>query len=611
VLPRIDAYAAAWVAMRNEACLAHAEARQSAPMFDLRTACLDQRRAGLDALASALTQVDAAGLDGAVQASAELPALDRCADAEALTADIPPPDDARLHPRVQAHRETLARAQVREDAGQYALGRALVEDVLADSSALVYEPLRAEALLRAGSLAMEAGDHEAAEKALSAAMLAAIGAGHEVVAAVASSKHAFLRAVPLNQLAQAQAELPLATALNLRVRREVDLYAEFLNNLGAVEATGSELAAARRHWEEAVALLESHGRGETIQSLNTQANLGWLADTERRDEDMIAIYARIAALSERLLGPRHALHMRYAFFLAGGLGKLGRPREAIRRLIELEQRFSPVGNDYFHGMFLHKLAMLEIDEGQLAAARAHLDRALEAVPETSWVFDEVLCERVHLRGVEGDAAGMQIEYDRALARLPAPPDPLGRQYPCLLYNRAQALDALGRTAEALAPLEERLAALVRTDRTIAIADVSLLLGELRHKLGLLDEAEADLRRALEGYERTIPPGNLKLARNLLALAELSLTRRRFEDAADSAAQALAMYTAVAEPDHLPVARARFARAQALTGDATAAPEEARAEAEAALAIWRAKSRTEDVQRALSWLAAHPPAAPAP
>ncbi|MCY1071510.1 serine/threonine-protein kinase [Nannocystis sp. RBIL2] len=608
VLRRIDAYAAAWVEMRNEACLSHAEARQPAALFDLRTACLDQRRAGLDTLVAALTQVDAAGLDSAVQASVNLPALARCADVEALTADIPPPDDPRLRLRVQAHREALARAQVREDAGQYALGRTMVEDVLADSSALAYEPLHAEALLRAGSLAMEAGDHHAAERAFADAMQTAVGCGHEAVAAVASSKHAFLRAVPLNQLAQAQAELPLAAALNRRVRHEVDLYAEFLNNLGVVEATGGELAAARQHWEEAVALRERHGRGETLGGLNTRANLGWLAHSERRDEDMIAIYTRTAALSEQLFGPHHAVHLRYAFLLAGGLGRLGRPREAIDRLADLEQRFDRLGNDYMHGQVLHMLALLEIDEGRLTAAREHLGRALAAVPESSWVFDAVLCERVHLLGASGDAPGMQREYDRAVARLPAPPDPLGRSYRCLLYNRAQALDALGRTAEALAPLEQILAALP-DERTLETAEISLALGELRLELGLLDEAEADLRRSLAGFERVVPPGNLTIARNLLALAELALSRRRFADATDLAGQALALYGAVAEPDHLPVARARFARAQALTGPATAAPPEARADAEAALAIWRAKSRTEDTRRAQSWLAAHP-AAPA-
>ncbi len=233
VMPRIDRYAASRVEMRNEACVAHAEARQSTPLFDLRTACLAQRRAGLDALVAALLQADAGSVDDVVQATAELPPLDRCADAQALTADVPPPEDPRLRLRVQAHREALARAGVREDAGQYQLGRALVEDVLADSSSLVYEPLRAEALLRAGSLAMEAGDHATAERAYDDALLAGLGTGHAVVAAVASSKQIYLRAVPLNQSPRARAEVPLATALNQRVRHDVDLYSSSSTTAGS------------------------------------------------------------------------------------------------------------------------------------------------------------------------------------------------------------------------------------------------------------------------------------------------------------------------------------------------------------------------------------------
>ena len=59
---------------------------------------------------------------------------------------------------------------------------------------------------------MESGDHPTAERHYTDALLAAVGSGHAAVAAVASSKQLFLRASPLNQLQQARAEVPLATA---------------------------------------------------------------------------------------------------------------------------------------------------------------------------------------------------------------------------------------------------------------------------------------------------------------------------------------------------------------------------------------------------------------
>ncbi|PCC71585.1 Serine/threonine protein kinase [Nannocystis exedens] len=601
VLPRLDRYAASWVEMRNETCRAHAEARQSTQLFELRTACLDQRRAGLDALAAALTQVDAASLDSAVEALAELPPPARCADAQQL----PPPKDPRLRLRVQAHRETLARAKVREDAGQYPLGRALVDEVLADGDALAYEPLRAEALLRAGSLAMAAGDHPAAEHQFTEAMLTAIGSRHALVAAAAGSKQLYLRAVPLNQPQQARAAVPLATALNHRVEHDVDLYAEFLTNLGVVHAVTSEAPLARRRWEEAVALRDRHGRSETLRGLDTLANLGWLARSERRDEDMAAIYGRAVAVSEALLGPYHGAHLRHAWMLADSERRLGRPRQALARLGQLEQRFDRGTNNPLRGTILRDLGMIEIDEGRLADARAHLEQALAAVPETSEAHDTVLAERMRLLAAEGDGAAMEAAHRRALARLPAAPEPPDPRLHALRFAYARSLVALGRTAEAVAPLEQIQAALTGAGQALDAAEITTLLGELRTELGRLDEAEQDLRAAFAELERLAPPRSLLLAGNLVAQAELALARGRFAEAAGVAAQALAIYDAVSEPDHLPAARARFAHARALADDVPVAPAEARDLAEQALAAFRAKSRAADVARVATWLDGHP------
>ncbi|MFY0534756.1 serine/threonine-protein kinase [Nannocystis pusilla] len=108
--PQIERYAEAWVEQRNDACRAHAEGRHSMQIFDQRTACLDQRRASLDAVVDALVTANAASLDHLGRTVASLPPLTGCADIEVLKSAIPPPPDLEVRGRVQQHREALARA---------------------------------------------------------------------------------------------------------------------------------------------------------------------------------------------------------------------------------------------------------------------------------------------------------------------------------------------------------------------------------------------------------------------------------------------------------------------------------------------------------------------
>ncbi len=110
-----------------------------------------------------------------------------------------------------------------------------------------------------------------------------------------------------------------------------------------------ELKIARQHWEEAVALREQHGRGETPTGLETLANLGWLARAEGRDEDMAAIYARTIAISEPLLGRTTPPTSATSGCSPTASWRLGRPRQALARLARLEQRFDRLGNDYVRG----------------------------------------------------------------------------------------------------------------------------------------------------------------------------------------------------------------------------------------------------------------------
>ncbi|MGB1277654.1 MAG: serine/threonine-protein kinase, partial [Nannocystaceae bacterium] len=150
-LPYLDQYANAWVHMRNEACHTHAEGRQADGLFDRRMACLDQRRAGLDALVEVFaTATKPDHLNSLSQATFSLPPLDPCGDADALLAELAPPEDPDLRAQVQNHRENLARASMLNFAGELPQGLEIVETITKDDKALAYPPLVAEVYQQLG-----------------------------------------------------------------------------------------------------------------------------------------------------------------------------------------------------------------------------------------------------------------------------------------------------------------------------------------------------------------------------------------------------------------------------------------------------------------------------
>src|SRR5690606_41368721 len=111
---RLDDYVGRWVTMPADACEAtYVRGEQSATLLDRRMECLQLRRAEVDALVRLFVTADAAALDRAIQTADGLSRLDRCADAEALTSAVPPPEDPAVVQRLAELRDRLARLSVR------------------------------------------------------------------------------------------------------------------------------------------------------------------------------------------------------------------------------------------------------------------------------------------------------------------------------------------------------------------------------------------------------------------------------------------------------------------------------------------------------------------
>ncbi|MCY1009540.1 tetratricopeptide repeat-containing serine/threonine protein kinase [Nannocystis pusilla] len=562
--PQLERYATTWVQLRNDACRAHAEGRQTAHLFDLQTSCLDQRRAALDATVDAFALAEATNLDDLVQTVGGLPPLVACADTGALTAAIPPPTDSLVRARVQQHRETLARAEVHEHTGQTRLGLQLVESVFADAEATKYEPLLAEAHLRKGSLQVRDGAAAAALRSFDEALATAIGSGHAGVAALTSSRRGHLLAYQLARPDQARDELRLIAALNRRVAEDVEIYGEFLNVAGAIHAQAGNWTTAGARWEEAVALREAHGRLATPLGIGILFNLGAQLLIVGHYEAAAERFRRVLELSERLSGPNHPDRTMYESTLAYALTGLGRTREALARMRELEARVGEGENKVTRLTVLLGLGQAELALSDGRAALQHFLAAQRTSPESFSSREWAVLMRA--AAVAGDVPAMEKARDQALAGIDEHTDLRGLTYYEVFSGHGQALASLGRLREALVPLEQARSVLVESDDPVHVARrgrLSLELGRLRGQLGEHEVAESELRAALADFEAVLSPQNLELADAMLALGELALARGRLDEAAQWASRAESIYATTAEPEHAPwlQARALLARAR--------------------------------------------------
>jgi tetratricopeptide (TPR) repeat protein len=564
VLPMINCYADEWSDMRDAACRIHAEGQQSANVFDLRTACLDQRLASLDALVEILATADAQQLPEVSRAAAGLPAIERCADTAALLAAIAPPEDSSMRARVQGHRKTLARAKVHEDSGQFERGLELVTEVLADQEATSYEPLVAEAYLYKGCIETWINPPEAM-RSLSHALWTGLATGHAFVAARASSKRAQI-AMVLDQEQQATNDLAMITALNRRVIDDPVAYAEYLTDVGYVHLNLKDWPEARRLLEAARDVRITQGVRMDWRSVATLLYLGHTAKGEQRNMEAVAIYRDVARQGKAIFGSSHPSELMWSASIAKAWAQAGRPLAAIAEIRRCLAEFEFVEGVPAHYRYylLLNLARFERETGDVHASNEHLSAA-RLVSSSGPDDDEILMELMRNAGVEGDAMAVQT-YHALLA---------GKELvPALqmtaLQEHARALGSLGAWDKAVAELEKAQAMIVDltgTAEAAASCEFAFELGRAYRELGDHDAAERELGRALAERRALYPVAGPTHALVLHELGELALDRRRWAEARVLFEEAESIYASTAEIDYPPLVRTREALARARASEA--------------------------------------------
>ena len=528
VEPYLDRYAAAWVQARAEACEATHRGEQSGELLDLRMACLDERLVRLRATVDVFALSDDAVVGNAVQTAANLPGLERCADLEALTAAIPPPEKPEVAARVEALTVHLAEAETRLLAGVIDEGLEFAAEVRAEAEALAYEPLMARAWLAEGKLQAEAGAYEEAETSLRRAYASALGQNMTAEAAIAAS--VLVHVVGTSQARHADGRRWAEHAEPLaRASGDEDLQATFANYLAVLAQAEGAPAEARAGFMHALTLWERSVGPEHPNIGNALANLGVVAHAEGNYSEARTNLERALEIRQKAVGPRHP-DVAYTLTNLGAVAKSQGDLEAARRYHEralplFEAVYGP--KHMTVAASLNNLASVIRGEGELDEARNYIERAVS-------IFEEAL-------GPRHPSLASALNNLGGIAR-----------------DQGKAGEARRHFERALSIKEEAL-----DPKHPSVATTLTSIGSLMVSEGELEQARPILERALEIREQALAPEHPHVAESLVWLARLAHLEGELDRAQRDYERALALQVDILERDDPSLAATRFALARVL------------------------------------------------
>ena len=519
----LDTYAASWIAMHREACLAHHRGEQSAALLDRRMACLAHRRIELAALVEVLAEADARVVEQSVRATLGLPEVRECGDLVALRMELGPPDDPALAQQVEAQRARLARAAAEERAGRFEAGLALARDALDEARTLAYRPLVAEAGLRVAFLLEALARYDEAERTLVDAYLDAEASHHPVIRLHAAKLLAFVIGVRLARTDEGLLWARTAEAIVEASGSDGSTRADLLITFGTLAMRRGEGERAIEQLRRAVALYEEHLGPTHPRVAAARLSLGAAYGEREALDEARREFERVVTIVRETYGDRHPS-------VAAALNNLGATELRAGRLSQAAVHFEAALDAYEATLglehpqvaaTLNNLATLEGALGRHDEAIAMLERAL-AIRERTLTpghpqIAHVLTNLAQAHALRGRPELARDEHDRALQMLE---HSLGDQHPSLVQPLTGSGDArveLGELTEGIARLERALA-LVGEQQPIERALAELALGRARWLRGQRAAGLRQVRDALEVLRNAGPMHAADLARGEAWLA---------------------------------------------------------------------------------------------
>ncbi|MCA9719542.1 MAG: tetratricopeptide repeat protein, partial [Myxococcales bacterium] len=384
VIPWIDRWTSRWREVRTETCLAATvTGRLDAPLSARADACLDARRMDVETLLEEFGRADAAVVNKAVDAAAELMRVEPCGDPRYLARRSALPIDSSA--RARAVRRMLSRATNLRVMGKYDEGVAAAEEALALAESLDAATLAAEVRVCLGKLLHKSGAYEPAEEALTRAYVDGGLSGAHEAAADAAVELVFVTGYVLTR---PDAGLVWARAAELAVARvepeEGPRAASRLSNLAVVQHVVGDPLEAKRLFERALAIDRREMGPEHPRVAIRMNNLANVNDELGLREEAEALHRQVLEIRERALGPEHpsvSQSLNNLAVLYAVHGEYAEASALFDRALALAER--SLGADHpALADTLSGLATVYDATGRHADARALLERAV-AISERS------------------------------------------------------------------------------------------------------------------------------------------------------------------------------------------------------------------------------------
>ncbi|RKG92612.1 serine/threonine-protein kinase [Corallococcus terminator] len=525
----MDAYATQWSRMHRQACEAtRVTGEQPEAHLALRMACLDRRLRSVDALGTELAHADAALVQRSAEAVDALRGVSGCANVEALSAAVPPPEDAAARARVEAVRKEVTHAQALLDAGRYAQALPVARAAVDAARATHYRPLEAEALHVLGWAHHRMSQSREAMATWHDAMAAATAGRHDEVALQVATELVLGLSEAPEWFPEAHLWSAQAHALIERLGSAPDLEGRLANHEGILALSEGSLDAAAEHYARALALRERTLGTRHVDTAKVYNNLGMVLLRQAKQAEATALYQKALAIYEERLGPTHPL-------LAGTLTNLG--------FAEQEAGHLPQALQWLQRAYTLRQQTL----GPLNSQTLLLLHDLALVQESLGAPDRALA--LHREALEGMRQGFGAESREAIDSLKA---------------LAGAEERLERDADALAHFQEGLVLQrkVLPPEEFAVDTLGEDVGRLLVAQGRPKEAVPLLREALESKARSLGAEHARTihSRTALGLAYLQLGQ------GEAARELLEMSERVLAPlgwNPTDAAMTHFALAQAL------------------------------------------------